>query len=72
MYKIQFKDIHNHLVTIYFTHSLTVYTTVDGDSRIVDGNNGEWVIPKVYHTYKQIIEIIDEVISGVKYNWKDE
>lgn len=71
MYKIQLKDIHNHLVTIYFTHSLTVYKTEDGNTHIVDGNNGEWIIPKDYYTHKQILEIIDDVISGVDYKWRN-
>lgn len=72
MYKIQFKDISNVLVTIYFTHSLTVYKTKEGDTRILDNNNCDWIVPKEYHTHKQIIEIIDDVIRGVEYDWKDE
>ena len=74
MYKIQLKDIDSNTVTIYFTHSISVYQNSKGDTIILDGlhNNGGWVIPKVYHTHKQILEIIDDVIRGVEYKWKDE
>ena len=71
---IQLKDIDSNTVTIYFTHSISVYQNSKGDTIILDGlhNNGGWVIPKVYHTHKQILEIIDDVIRGVEYKWKDE
>lgn len=74
MYKIQFKDIHNVLVTIYFTHSLSVRETPEGHTCILDGlhNNGGWIIPKSKYTHKEILEIIDDVISGVDYKWKNE
>lgn len=67
MYKIQVTIASGARVTIYFNSSLAVHESKEGPYiYIVDGlhNNGGWKIPTSYHSYDEIIQMIDTAITG--------
>lgn len=70
MYKITLKLEQNRFVTLYFSSNLTVYESVNTNSkepevRVMDGlhNNCGWIVK---HTYEEVLKKIDAAIARGK------